>query len=264
MEAVCGSSPLTVAVYQYACRDEGPAERLDRLEQVAAGCSADLLVCPELYLSGYDVGPLAAERAEPRDGPSLRRLSEIAQRTGVALVCGYPERDGARLYNAAAAFGPDGALLANHRKLRQPNAFEKATFATGERVTAFDLAGWRIGIAICYDVEFPEIARATARAGAALITAPTATGFEWTVVSRRLVPVRAFENGCYVAYANYAGEEGGTRYLGESVIARPDGEPASFAEDAEIVIHATLDPDAIAAARARLPYLKDAETLSLR
>lgn len=260
MEAVVGKAPLRLAIYQPACHGADAKTRLDILRQVAAEAAkwdVDLLLTPELYLSGYNVGDLIRTRAEPQDGPSARLVAEIARECSVAIAYGYPEKSEEGIFNSCLVIGPDGETLANHRKLHLPSDYEKRYFEGADRVTTFDYRGWRFGIAVCYDVEFPETARACALQGAAVMLAPTALTKEWTVVARALIPTRAFENGLFVAYANFSGQEGDLAYLGESRIHDPRGEALAVAGAEEEVIVAELDPDAIPNARARLPYLAD-------
>jgi predicted amidohydrolase len=92
---------------------------------------------------------------------------------------------------------------------------------------------------------------------AALVVTPTALGEDWGVVAHRVIPTRAFENCLYVAYANFAGSEGGSRYLGASVIAGPRGDDSARAAAREELIVSELYPEAISRARDRLPFLRD-------
>ena len=258
------AAALKVGIYQPVARDEAPAARLARLEIVLAGLgqgALDLLICPELYLSGYNIGDQVPTRAEAPDGPFAQGAAALAQRYRTALLYGYPEAADGRVFNSALCLGKAGERLANHRKLSLSGSFEKAQFVPHDGLTLFDLAGWRIAILICYDIEFPENARAAAQAGAELVAVPTALDAAWEVVARKLVPVRAFENGIFLAYANHAGVEAGLRYLGESRIVGPDGRELATAGDAETVITAELDKARIGAARSRLPYLTDCRQL---
>lgn len=250
---------LKVAIYQPLARDEAPSQRLDRLEaclaKVASG-SYDLLICPELFLSGYDVGDKIKEWAEPADGPSLKRLSEIAKACSCALAIGYPEREGAHLYNAFTVVGKSGERLLNYRKRFLPPGFEGKTFSPGNKPCVFDFQGRRFAVLICYDVEFPELVREAATGGAEIILAPTALRSKWGVVADKMIPTRAFENGVFLLYANHAGSEGNSEYLGESVIVGPDGAVLSKAGGGEEILSATLDMGGIARAREALPYLE--------
>ena len=259
------AQPLTVAVYQYAARDEDAPARLQRLDAAAAEAAtggARLLVTPEVFVSGYGIGRDAIHaRAEPADGPSARRAAEIARRHSIAVILGYPEAADGAVYNAALCLGPDGATLANHRKLLMSGAGEQETWARGEAITTFELDGHRVGVLICYDVEYPEIARATALAGAGVLAVPTALVERWPVVAHQMIPTRAFENGVYLAYANYAGREPGFAYLGASCVCGPTGEDCARAGADETVIRSVVDPARIAAARADLPYHTDRRLL---
>jgi predicted amidohydrolase len=251
---------LRTAIFQYAARDEPPERRLQRLhDALRAGQGPfDLVVCPELFLSGYNVGAQVAELAQPADGTFFRAAAAIARDCRTALVYGYPEAAaGNQVCNAAVCIGRDGQRLANHRKQRLPNDFERRWFTTGEGYTLFDLRGFRVALLVCYEVEFPEAVRACAVAGADVVVAPTALKAEWTFVARQVVPTRAFENGAFLLYANYCGHENGVDYLGESCIVGPGGEEIARAGRDEGLIAGVLDRDRIAAARTRLPYLID-------
>jgi len=200
-----------------------------RAARAAAAFGAGMVLFPELFLPGYNQKERLRDLAEPADGPSLARVSAIARETGMAIVTGFAEREGERLYNAALAIGPDGGTLALFRKLQLFGPTENALFAPGEGHAHFDHAGHRFGLLVCYDVEFPEHVRALARRAVDVVLVPTANMEPYRHVARILVPARAAENDVTVAYCNYCGEEGDLAYTGLSVIAGPDGEPAAAA-----------------------------------
>ena len=124
----------------------------------------------------------------------------------------------------------------------------------------FTLSRWCVAILICYDVEFPEAVRACALRGAQLIVTPTALKQEWAFVAWNMVPTRAFENGVFVAYANYCGSENGFNYLGESCFAGPSG-ILTVTADKEILLKADLDLAEIETSRRTLTYLDDYKML---
>jgi len=265
MSPIAGARPLRVAIFQCEARDEGASPRLARLDRAMerlAGGGVDLVVCPELFLSGYHVGDRITAFAQPADGSLMRRVASLAAKWRSAIVCGYPERGGERLHNAAACFDRHGRLIANHRKVHLPNNFERACFTPGSAPTVFTLDGHRLALLICYEMEFPEAVRGVAATGAEVVIVPTALSAEWAFVARKMAPTRAFENGLFLLYANYAGHEGGVRYLGESVIVAPDGEELARAGGGETTIRATLDPLRISAARKALAYLDDRASLA--
>lgn len=250
---------LRAAIYQFEATPDipDPTARLERLENKLRdhGEALDLVVCPELFLSGYDIGGLVTDRADSADGVLAGQVSDLARRCNVTIVAGYPERDGESIYNALMVIGADGVRLLNYRKRLIPPGFEGTYFAPGESQGFFDINGWKAAVLICYDVEFPEYVRQAALAGADIVLVPTALRTMWSVVADKVLPARAFENGTYIMYANHAGTEGNCEYLGRSVILGPDGTDVQRAGGGDELITATLDRSAVSAARATLPYL---------
>lgn len=250
---------MRAGIFQSAGGGLTTAERLTLLEGQLQQQTLDLLVCPELFMSGYAVGSQLSEQAETPEISSGRfaaAISQLAQRYRTAIVYGYPERDGDMLYNSAACIAADGCLVANHRKLMLPPGFEADYFCQGNALTLFELNGLRCALLICYDAEFPEAVRAVAQAGAQVVIVPTALAEHWGVVAHKVMPSRAFENGVWLLYANHAGEEGEVRYFGGSCIVAPDGTDAARAGAAESLIVADLEAEKVAACQARLPYLQ--------
>jgi predicted amidohydrolase len=248
---------------------QGPAEPgtkadalalLARTAEDVAARGARLLVASEMFLTGYAIGREAvAELAEPVDGPSMVAAAEIARRNGLGLVYGYPERasDGA-IYNAAILIGPEGDVRLNYRKIHLFGDLDRDMFAAGTEPGGIaEIDGVRIGLLICYDVEFPEAVRLRAMAGADLIAIPTALMQPWVFVPRQILPVRAFENQVYIAYANRTGAEASLVYTGESVIAGPDCRNLVHAGPGDEVLLADLDMEALARSRTLYPYLAD-------
>ena len=234
---------------------------LDEAAARAAAAGAGLLLAPELFLTGYAIGADLARLAEPADGPSARAVAAVAVRHGLAVGYGYPERDTERhgvLYNAAQVFGADGEVLLHYRKTHLYGAFEHQWFTPGDdSVVQAELGGLTVGLMICYDVEFPENVRAQALAGTDLLLVPTALMHPAEVVAESVVPVRAFENQMYVAYANRAGTEGEFEFVGLSTLAGPDGTARARAGRGEDLVLGDVDPALLAASRTDNPYLSD-------
>lgn len=231
---------------------------LDGAAARAAAAGAGLLVAPELFLTGYAIGDDIARLAEPADGESAKAVTEIAARHGVGVAYGYPERAGDRVFNSVQLTGPDGARLANYRKTHLFGGFERDAFSPGEQtVVQAELGGIRIGLMICYDVEFPENVRAHALAGTDLLVVPTAQMHPFQFVAESVVPVRAFESQMYVAYVNRVGPEGEFEFVGLSTLAGPDGVARARAGRGEELVFGDVDPEFLAASRAENPYLRD-------
>ena len=247
---------MRVAAWQAAGRPgelEDNLARLDAATEAAAAAGVDLLVSPEMFATGY-----ALERGleDPRTAEAVRAS---AARHGVAQVWSEPFEG----CITAAVCDAEGRLLGRYRKVHLWGPGERAAFAPGDSAPlVVALGGLRVGVAICYDVEFPEAARAAARAGADVLCAPTA--LEDPAVARVLVPARAMENGMVVVYANHADggqPPGGPRFCGASLVAGPDGAVLAAAgggsggeEAGEQLLVADVDPAHLAAVRARNPY----------
>lgn len=241
-----------------------PQDRLDWLGETlpaVAADGADLLLLPELFASGYNIGDQLAARAETADGPAAQAIAALARAHGVAIHYGFAEADGDAYFNSAQCFGPDGMRLGQHRKLLFPPGFERDHFTPGRSCTLFTYRGVRIATLICYEAELPETARHVALLGAELILVPTALGAQWEWVSQRMIPSRAYENGVYLGYANSAGADNGMHFLGQSFIATPDGQELARAGAQPEIIYGTLQLEKVSAAQARLPYLEDRQSL---
>lgn len=234
---------------------------LDLLEAKAAEASAQgarLLIAPEMFLTGYNIGDRTEALAEAVDGPSADCAAEIAARFGLALLYGFPEAAGGAVYNAALFVERDGTRSV-YRKAHLFGAGERTHFARGpERPPLLDLDGLKVGLLICYDVEFPEAVRALAKAGADLVAVPTALMAPYDIVAETVVPTRAYESGIFVAYVNRVGSEGDLTYVGRSTLVGPDGVALCRADDrSEALMIAEIDRRAIARLREINPYLAD-------
>lgn len=244
---------MKIAVWQTGSADLGRLR--DRaLEAAAAG--ARLLITPEAFTSGYDV-PDIAEQAQPVDGAWERQIVAIAAEAGIAILYGHPERDGDTIFNSATLVDRDGRILARHHKVHLYGDVDRV-YRPGATLDALaEIDGVRVGVLICYDVEFPESVRALALAGADLVAVPTALMTPYEVVTRTLVPARAYENQVYLAYANRSGSEGSLTYCGESCVVGPDGVDRSRAGSGDELLLAEIDPAELAASRADNTHLGD-------
>ena len=251
---------IELAVYQGNGRMADVPGNLAIIRRIAgetAQQGSDLVVFPEMFLTGYNIGRSVVDLAEPAGGPGLEALCEIAREASIAIVCGYPEKSGSVLYNAAIAIGKDGEAVANYRKCHLFGQFEADYFTAGDTFVCCEIAGVKIGILICYDIEFPEPARVLALRGAEVLIVPTALMAPALPVTRRVVPARACENQVFVAYANRPDREADLEYVGESCIVGPDGEDMARAGQAEGLLYATADINALRASREKYDYLSE-------
>lgn len=257
---------MKIALYQClpgSLDVEGNLRRLDHVAAQAVAQGAKVLVLPELFSTGYAIGAEAVQQlAEPVDGPFAEHAARIARTHGVALCYGYPERgrDGA-IYNSAMLLGVDGQPLLNYRKWQLFGALDREQFSEGDGAPRVaNLLGWQVGLQICYDVEFPEGVRHLASAGAELVLVPTANmrGFEF--IADVTVRSRAFENLCFVAYANYVGVEGPFEYCGRSSVNGPKGSRFDLPGEGEGLLVVDISRDEREAALRDNPYLTDYRT----
>ncbi|MEV6943611.1 carbon-nitrogen hydrolase family protein [Streptomyces sp. NPDC051172] len=252
---------MRTALLQSSGRPGSVAENLKVLDAAArraAAAGALLLAAPEMFLTGYAIGDDIGRLAEPADGESADAIADIAGRHGLAIAYGYPERDGATVFNSAQLISAEGIRLANYRKTHLFGCFERDHFTPGEQpVVQAELGGLTVGLMICYDVEFPENVRAHALAGTDLLVVPTAQMHPFQFVAESMIPVRAWENQLYVAYVNRVGQEGEFDFVGLSALAGPDGVARARAGRGEELVFADADPAFLAASREANPYLED-------
>ncbi len=250
-EGVPGDLPATLAEVARIARD-------------AAARGASLLVFPEGFLTGYYIPGLAPGGLSGVE-EALARVGAIAAEHDLALVIGTHLDEGAQLRNSAVVFDATGTERGRYHKHTPFGAWERETFAPGTEGLILDLDGLRVGIAICYDVEFPELIRAYAQQGAQLVVVPTALMAPMDHIARLIVPVRALENQIFVGYANRIGREPGLEFVGLSRICGPRGETVAEAGDEPALLLARIEPEAIERERAESSYLEDlAKFVSLR
>jgi predicted amidohydrolase len=203
-----------------------PARALDRVDEaLARGPAADVILLPEASLTGYVSPQLEFDLtrfAEPIDGPTARRLAEIARARRVHLFAPLIEREGARVYNAMIGLTPEGELLTRYRK-RHP-WYPEAWATPGDAPFAcFDLLGRRAMIAICFDVHFLRAEAAASLREADVLLFPSA----WVEENDErpvLLPALAREAGVAIVNANWG--PGVVRVPGQggSAVYRADGD----------------------------------------
>lgn len=232
---------------------------VDKAAGDASSQQGDVLITPEMMLGGYNVGVSNIAALAARADAMIDELQRIARRHHIALVCGLATPGPAQPFNTALAIDATGVELARYCKTHLYGAIDRAQFTAGPALSpVFTLGGWRTGLAICYDIEFPEVARDLADRGAELILVPTANMQDFNSISERIVPARAEENGVYIAYTNYIGEEGEFTYGGLSCVCGPDGNHLAKATALNPeLLSAELDPAILKQTRHALDYLGD-------
>ncbi len=238
------------------------AANLRKMAEVVEKNAAQLYLFGELYLSGYMARDLFPRLAEPLDGPSVREVARIAQEANAHIVFGMPEEDtetGLR-YNSAIFVFPDGEAV-SYRKLYPANfgPFEELQyFRRGSelKVVRSDLG--RIGLLICYDTFFPEVAKGLALQGAEILACISAAPATSTSFFDKIIPARAIENTCFFLYANLVGTELNMVFQGGTQAVGPRAEELGRAEDfQEGVVTFTVEPRDVVAARKLRPTIRD-------
>ena len=253
------TQPFRLGLYQGHSPSGDIETAFSTIEQVllaSAAMGADLALFPEVYLPGYNAPQMTAQ---PLDGDWMQRLGDLAAQHDIAVVIGMAERDGEEMRNTAVAIGPDGQHIATYRKIQLWEDRENALYRRGGEYVVFPYRGRNIGLQICYDIEFPEHTRALMRMGADLILCPTANPKPYDNVNRYAVAARAMENAVTVAYCNFCGPEGELEYVGNSVIAGPEGEPLATAGNAPALLVTDL-PARDADLERPTEHLKDLRT----
>jgi predicted amidohydrolase len=191
---------------------------------VAEHPEADLIVFPELFLSGYTVTDVD-ELAVRLDDPELESLADVAREHSTALIVGAAEHVSDGVANSAICVDERGNLVAVYRKVQLYGGDESDAFVAGDELLVAELCGVKVGLMICFDVEFPEVARALARAGAELLVTISANMEPFGNDHAVFASARALENGLPHAYVNQVGPgEKGLIFTGGSTIVSPDGE----------------------------------------
>ncbi|NJD01539.1 MAG: carbon-nitrogen hydrolase family protein [Ruminiclostridium sp.] len=246
------------------------AKALEMLDKAAAGGAA-VAVLPEMFNCPYDNSKFS-EYAETIPGSqTAKAISQKAAELGVYVVAGsIPEREGTNLFNTSLVFDRHGAIIGRHRKMHlfdidikgKIRFVESEVLSYGKDITIVETEFCKIGIAICYDLRFPELSRLMALEGAEVIIIPGAFNMvtgpaHWEL----LIRTRALDNQVYVAAASPARSltASYTAY-GNSMVASPWGSVVQRASEKEEIVFADIDAQELDRVRRELPLLKHRRT----
>ena len=257
---------IRLALAQISSKRENKDENLAKFEKItqkAKEQGADLVIFPELSLTGYVVRDQLYELAEPIPGPSVHRVEEIAKKTNMHIIFGMPElseKTRATLFNTAVFVGPNG-FIGKYRKMYLPthSVFEeKRHFRPGYQAAAFETPIGKIGLCICYDLFFPEVTRLVRLQGAQLIVCISASPAVRRSYFEILTAARALENTAFLAYVNLVGVEDGLQFWGGSRLITPTGDIVAKAKyDEEDFVLCEVNYNDIRAAETFIPTLRD-------
>ena len=233
-------------------------ETASRLVRDAAARGAELVLLPELWSTGYDLARSAAYPHITRT-EVLPAMSALARELGVHIAGSVLLDHGdERVFNAGLVIGPSGSILSRYDKVHLFGLMEEDRYLTaGGETATVPLSACDAGLAICYDLRFPELFLTYGLAGVPLVLVPA----EWPAVRREhwrtLVRARAIENGYYVAACNCAGTSGPTVFDGHSLLVDPWGKVVLEGGDAEELLIGTVELERVHAARTTMPALGD-------
>jgi (R)-amidase len=217
-----------------------------------------LVVFPEATLSGFPTRENVMDVAQAIDGPALTTVRDAARRAGVSVAVGLAEREGARFYNTTVLINEDGEIALRYRKTHLW-ASDVGVFTPGDRFETCLWNGITVGLLICYDIEFPETARAIAALGTDLAIVTNGNMDPFGPVHRRAITARAMENQMFALMANRCGAgDDNLTFPGESALVDPFGEVVIAAGSEETVLTTQIDWMRLEASREHYRYLHDA------
>ena len=238
---------LRVGYFQFAPRFGEIEANLATVLAGLKGAKADIIVLPELPFTGsyfQDRSELASLAENPHASPAVDALVALCWENNFFLVTGFTENAGGKLYNSALLIGPEG-LIHTYRKLHLFNT-ETEYFDPGDTpLVTHTIRGVSIGIMVCYDWAFPEVARSLALQGADIICHPSNLVLPW---GQQAMQVRCLENGIYAITTNRIGSDtrprGKVSFTGQSQIAGPRGEILHRAEkEGETLFIMDINPE---------------------
>lgn len=245
---------------------EANLSRAEEMIKKAVGQGAKLIILPEMFNCPYEAAKFPVY-AEEVGGPTWQKLSIIAREIGVFLIGGsIPELDGDRIYNTSYIFDDQGRLIAKHRKMhlfdvdiKGGQTFKESdTLSAGDKVTVFETPSGKIGVAICYDIRFPELARLMVQKGTDIIIVPGAFNMttgpaHWELLFR----TRALDNQVFtIGVAPARNPESSYISYGNSIVVDPWGRVINRLGGEEGILVEELNLNLIERVRQELPLLK--------
>jgi (R)-amidase len=247
---------MKIQLAQIPSEDGVTASNLERILATiyAANAQTDLIVFPETCLMGFPSAEEVCQVSEPVDGPSLSKVLQVVKEKNISVVLGFAETDSGRFYNSTVLLSPQGVVL----KYQKTHlwATDIGTFEPGMQLATAMWNGVRVGILICFDIEFPETARALAAQGAELLLVTNANMDPYGPVHRALIIARAMENQVFAVMTNRCGDGGGLTFAGGSVVVSPFGRIVASLGREESSLVADIDLTEVQRSRLDYCYLK--------
>lgn len=255
---------LKLALAQMAPKLEDKEKNLQKMDSMiakAASKESQLIIFPELILTGYSLRDQYYTLAESIPGTSVEKIEKSANKNNIHVIFGMVEEAGEGiLYNTSVMVGPKG-YIGKYRKKYLPTHLvfeEKRYFRTGYETQVLETEIGKIGLMTCYDIFFPEVARLLTVMGSQLIVCISASPGTRREYFETFISSRAMENTVFLAYVNLVGIEGSLVFWGGSRILAPDGTIIAKAKyDEEDLVTATINYSDLRASRIAAPILRD-------
>lgn len=198
-------------------------EKISHFLKEAKEDQSDLVVFPELCITGYLIGPWLSTAAEKKDGPSIRFIQKLCKELVISTIVSFPEVYKGKYYVTAAYINNNGHILGFYRKTHLYDR-EAIYFTKGDEIPVFQTEFGKVGIMGCFDIEFPEVARILRLKGADIILIPTSNMAPYKEYQRIYTQCRALENEVPLALCNRIGKEEDLTFIGASTFIDARGE----------------------------------------
>jgi len=252
---------LTISLAQMDVKLGQPDANLKKVKGLVAQAvqeKADVVVLPELWSTGYDLENSDRHATDTNAG-IFAEVADLARTFQIQIIGSCLSRLGPRqVGNTAVYFGADGRALGTYSKIHLFRLMDEDQYLTaGKKLTLVETAWGKVGLAICYDLRFPELFRTYALAGTTVLFLPSEWPHPRLAHWRTLLRARAIENQMYIVACNRVGRSKETDFFGHSCIIDPWGETVVEAGEEETLATAVIKTDQVEAVRAKIPVFAD-------
>lgn len=207
-----------------------------------AQATSDVIIFPETCFSGFPTHENAPEYSQTLNGNIIQTLEREARAKGIAVLAGICEAQNGAYYNSAVFIDPEKGHIATYRKTHMWLT-DQGLFTPGDQFISFDWRGLRIGLLICFDIEFPESGRANALLDADLLLVVNGNMDPYGETHRTAIKARAQENQFFTAFVNRVGQDSfGHQFAGGSCVVDPFGGTLCEAGREEMTLQIQIDP----------------------
>lgn len=252
---------FTISLGQMGVAFGDPAQNIEtvrRMTAEAARRGSQMVIFPELWSTGYDLANAARYATGLKEG-LFAEISELAAKEKIYLAgSNLSLLGGGKFGNTLTVFSPEGELLADYSKIHLFRLMDEHQYLTaGGKPVLLDLPFGKAGLAVCYDLRFPELFRGYALAGADMVLLPAEWPHPRLAHWQTLVRARAIENQMFMLACNRVGRDPANEFFGHSMVVSPWGEILAEAGEGEELVTVTVDQAKVEEARRKIPILRD-------